>query len=67
MGIADLLLDAVPDYRKNRIVIKPSVLLYIKLLRILISDGFKIIRLFPNKLKLLKYAAKFIAALIMGE
>jgi len=67
MGIADLLLDAVPDYRKNRIVIKPSVLLYVKLLRILISDGFKIIRLFPNKLKLLKYAAKFVAALIKGE
>lgn len=63
MGIADLLFDARKDYKNGIISIKPNLKLYIRILRILMVDGVKIILSFPKKISFLLYCMRFIREL----
>jgi len=64
MGIADLLFDAKQDYKDGILSVKPNLKLYIRLLKILMVDGVKIIVSFPKKLNFIFYCMRFIRELI---
>ncbi len=64
MGVADLFMDARSDYKNGYTVIKPSLKLYFRLLRIIIKDGIKILFSFPRKMNFIAYCFKFSVALI---
>jgi len=59
MGIVDLIFDLRSDYNNKLISIKPSLNLYLRLIRISASRGLRLIRAFPKKLSFLKYCTKF--------
>lgn len=64
MGIADLIVDARSDYKKNYIKVKPSLFLYYRLIMILTKDGLKLIWHFPRKISFLFYCIRFGWALL---
>ena len=64
MGMADLIFDAREDYQNGILAMKPSIGLYVKLHGIMIKEGLRLLRSFPDKLKFLVYCFKFTVALI---
>lgn len=64
MGIADLIFDARSDYRSNYISVKPSLSLYLKLHRIMIREGWKLLMSFPKKRQFVSYCLRFTWALV---
>lgn len=59
MGVADLVADAKSDFRSGLISFKPTVRIYIKLIGLTISEGFKLLLLIPHKLRFLQYCLRF--------
>lgn len=66
MGIADLIFDAREDYKSGYIQVKPTLTLYLRLCRILFTDGIKLLLSFPKKISFLVYCFKFSIALMKG-
>ncbi len=66
MGIVDLTFDLRSDYNHKLISIKPSLKLYLRLIRISASRSIRLIRAFPKKLSFLIYCMKF-AFVLMTE
>ena len=67
MGIADLIFDARSDYAKNYIALRPNLKLYLILHRIMITQGFQLLKLIPRKLQFISYCMKFSFALLKGQ
>ncbi len=67
MGIADLVIDARSDFQANFIVIKPRLFLYLKLFRILIVEGLKLVWYFPKKIPFLVYCLQFSFLLLTAD
>ncbi len=59
MGIVDLIFDLRKDYNNNIIVIKPSLKLYLKLIRISLSKSLRLFKAIPKKFNFMKYCLKF--------
>jgi len=64
MGIADLIVDAKSDYHSKLISFKPTVTIYLRLIRITVAEGFKLLRMIPHKFKFLKYCFRFLTILV---
>lgn len=64
MGVTDLIFDARSDYRKKYTVLKPSLSLYLRLIKITVKEGCKLIWNIPSKAKFLVYCIKFSLALM---
>ncbi len=67
MGVADLIVDAWSDYKKGYIKVRPSLKLYYKLNKILVTEGFKLLWYFPKKIKFLGYCLRFSMALLIKD
>lgn len=64
MGVADLIIDAMADYRANQIALKPSISLYLKLIKMAVLGGIRLIWGIPHKFRFLLYCFRFGIALL---
>lgn len=67
MGVADLVIDAKPDYKQGLILLKPTFTLYLKLCNIAIRDGVKLLISIPRKIQFVRYCYRFAIALLKSQ
>lgn len=67
MPAIDMLQDARMDYRSGQISVRPSIVLHLKLLKVLCAPLPKLAWLFPAPLTLVRYAFSFIWQGIRGR
>lgn len=64
MGVADLIVDAKSDYRTKIIAFKPTFKIYVRLIRLTISEGLKLLLMIPHKFRFLQYCFRFLIIMI---